>query len=336
MVITTSCSSDAGDGTDMGVNTTTLPPGTWTFPFTGVEVLHRTTASPLRNIWAVRVNLDAPGVSMAATAFPGSTHRTPREWAQLVGAQIAVNGDNFGCNPSVPICTWGLAAGFGAQWPAASNGGGTGVDGPGRGVVMFNDKSQIEFKPQAESNTFEPWAKHMIGTFGDVLRNGAVVTSPIGQECSGRPPRTFGGISQDGRTLILGTVDSYDILTPEVYVGFTCQEIGAFLQELGAYHGVNFDGGNSTAMYIQGYPSAVPEWPQNENIVNVPANRTTPPGRVATVANHFGIFATPSDSKTCDVSVSLSVTKGIHSLAATAVDTAGNEGSTTTLSFTQQ
>jgi exopolysaccharide biosynthesis protein len=145
-----------------------------------------------------------------------------------------------------------------------------------------------------------------------VLRNGAEVTSPIGQECSGRPPRTFGGISQDGRTLILGTVDSYDILTPEVYVGFTCQEIGAFLQELGAYHGVNFDGGNSTAMYIQGYPSAVPAWPQNENIVNVPANRTTPPGRVATTANHFGVFATPSDSKTCDVSVSLSVTTGIH------------------------
>jgi hypothetical protein len=39
-------------------------------------------------------------------------------------------------------------------------------------------------------------------------------------------------------------------------------------------------------------------------------------------------------SETCDVSVSLPVSKGIHSLAATAVDTAGNGGSTT-LSFTK-
>ena len=337
-VRTVGCSSTSTGGNTTALSGATLPPGMWTFPFTGVEVLHRTTASPLRNIWAVRVDLDSPGVMMAATAYPGSAHRTPRDWAQLVGAQIAINGDFFGgpCNPSAPICTWGLAAGFGTQWPAASNGGGNGVDDSARGVVLFNDKDRIEFRPQSEISSFPSWAKHAVGTFGDVLRNGAVVASPIGQECSGKPPRTFGGISQDGRTLILGTVDGYDILTPDVYVGFTCQEIGAFLQELGAYHGVNFDGGNSTAMYIQAYPSAVPAWPQNENIVNVPATRTTPPGRVTTTANHFGIFATPSVSKTCDVSVSLPVTTGTHSLAATAVDTAGNEGATPTLSFTRR
>ena len=40
---------------------------TWTHPFVGVEVLHRTTSSPSRNIWAVRIDLDAPGVRMLAT-----------------------------------------------------------------------------------------------------------------------------------------------------------------------------------------------------------------------------------------------------------------------------
>jgi hypothetical protein len=271
----------------------------WTQPFVGVEVLHRHSTSPKVNIWAARVNLDAPGVSMNATDYPGSTHRAPNTWAQMVGAQIAVNGDYYGgkCPGTGPICTWGLAAGGGTLWPANTMGAGDGIDNDGRSVVFFNDKSQIEIPPQAEVSAFPTWAKHAIGAYGDVLRNGVVVSNPIGQECNGRPPRTFGGISQNGRTLILGTADAYNVLnTPGgEYISFTCQEIGAFLRELGAYHGVNFDGGNSTAMYIQGYASAVPGVPENFNIVNIPAN-VSGPGRVSTVANHFGIFATPSGS----------------------------------------
>ena len=101
-----------------------LAADTWTTPFVGVEVLHRTTSSPTRNIWAVRIDLDAPGVKLLATEYPGSTHRTTQAWAQLVGAQIAINGDYFGgsCNPSAPICTWGLAAGGGNHWPTREHG----------------------------------------------------------------------------------------------------------------------------------------------------------------------------------------------------------------------
>ena len=105
-------------------------------------------------------------------------------------------------------------------------GGGTGLDNKNRGVVLFNDKSQIEIPPQGNQVTIPTWARHAVGNYGDVLRNGTVLASPVGQECNGQPPRTFGGISQNGRVLILGTADAYNI-TGTNYVGFTCQEIGA-------------------------------------------------------------------------------------------------------------
>jgi exopolysaccharide biosynthesis protein len=271
---------------------------TWTTPFVGVEVLHRKTASPHRNIWAVRVNLDASGVMLAATAYPGPTRRTPREWAQLVGAQIAINGDFFDSSNGA---TWGMAAGFGALWPLSPSN----TDGSTRGVLLFNDKSQVEMRPTEEVTTFPSWARHAVSFSPDVLRNGVPTTAAsegaawnVASTCANteRAPRSAVGLSQNERTLILLTADGYDVLnTGNPYVGLNCTEIGEILLELGAYHGGRLDGGNSTAMYIQGYPSGVPSLPSNANIVNIPAN-LGPSGHVVTVANHIGVFATPSGS----------------------------------------
>jgi exopolysaccharide biosynthesis protein len=63
-----------------------------------------------------------------------------------------------------------------------------------------------------------------------------------------RHPRTAGGISRDGNTLYLMTVDG----RRESDGGMSLVELAHFMIGLGAYDAMNFDGGGSTTMIVDG------------------------------------------------------------------------------------
>jgi hypothetical protein len=63
-----------------------------------------------------------------------------------------------------------------------------------------------------------------------------------------RHPRTAAGISQDGSTLYLVTVDG----RRESDSGMSLSELATTMMQLGAYEAMNFDGGGSTTMVIDG------------------------------------------------------------------------------------
>ena len=75
----------------------------------------------------------------------------------------------------------------------------------------------------------------------------------------GKAPRTAVGVTEKGDELILVTVDG----RTNESKGMTLETLADFMQSLGAYNAMNFDGGGSTTMSVLGlvmnYPSGIVE-----------------------------------------------------------------------------
>lgn len=93
----------------------------------------------------------------------------------------------------------------------------------------------------------------------------------ITHNVAGNNPRTMAGVTKDGKTLYLVTVDG----RKNNAAGMTLQGLQDLALELGLYHAINFDGGGSTTMTVKN-PAT------NEiEVVNTPSDgglRTVPTG----------------------------------------------------------
>ncbi|EGW39124.1 phosphodiester glycosidase family protein, partial [Desulfosporosinus sp. OT] len=89
-------------------------------------------------------------------------------------------------------------------------------------------------------------------------------------------PRTLVGSSEDGKQLILVTVDGRQ----DNSVGLTQIQSAQLMQELGAYNALNFDGGGSTTMVARKLGTSTLD------VVNIPSD-----GSLRSVANGIGIFS---------------------------------------------
>lgn len=95
-------------------------------------------------------------------------------------------------------------------------------------------------------------------------------------------PRTAVGLSQDRRYLYLLVIDGRQ---PGYSDGAWDYETAAWLQLLGAWDGINLDGGGSSTMSVQGV---------NGNPVRLnQSSAVADSGRERTVGGHLGIFALP-------------------------------------------
>jgi exopolysaccharide biosynthesis protein len=90
-------------------------------------------------------------------------------------------------------------------------------------------------------------------------------------------PRSAVGLNQNGRWLILVVVDGRQ---PGYSDGITFPELADFLISLGAYDGMNLDGGGSSALVIDGKLG-------QPHVLNSPIEGNIP-GNEAEVANHLG------------------------------------------------
>ncbi|MEP6493871.1 MAG: phosphodiester glycosidase family protein [bacterium] len=105
----------------------------------------------------------------------------------------------------------------------------------------------------------------LIGGWPRILRDGEnvaadapTVEGTISRNAEAKHPRTAVGFSRDSTTLILLTIDGRQ----EKSVGMTLVELANTMRQLGAWQAMNFDGGGSTTMVIDG------------RVVNAPSDAT--------------------------------------------------------------
>ena len=82
----------------------------------------------------------------------------------------------------------------------------------------------------------------------DVAADAATLEGTISRNAEMRHPRTAVGFSRDSSTLFILTVDGRSGKS----VGVTLVELAALMRRLGAWNAMNFDGGGSTSMVIDG------------------------------------------------------------------------------------
>jgi hypothetical protein len=110
----------------------------------------------------------------------------------------------------------------------------------------------------------------IIGGWPRILRDGenvagesATVEGTLSRNAEARHPRTAVGFSRDSSTLLLLTVDGRS----ENSGGMTLVELANVMRELGAWQAMNFDGGGSTTMVIDGKVVNHPSDKQGERAV---------------------------------------------------------------------
>jgi hypothetical protein len=101
----------------------------------------------------------------------------------------------------------------------------------------------------------------LIGGWPQILRDGVNIAGQssslegtIASNTDNRHPRTAVGFSRDSSTLYLLVVDGRTSLS----IGVTTTQLADLLKQLGAWHAMNFDGGGSTTMVVQGTAANAP------------------------------------------------------------------------------
>ncbi len=256
-----------------------LTVGDWQPIFRGVELATGETNEPrLQKVNAIRIDLFDPDIRLITTpgngALPGDTTRqTASAYMTSTDVQVAINGQYIDLATSYPYGDlWGLAMHEGQiVSPAQDLHALIGVN-PGTLLVTEDNVARIE---QTYPTTDLTGVWTAIESWAYLLVNGVNTGDP--RIIPGNvEPRSALGLSQDGRYLILMTIDGRQTGYSE---GATAYEESEWLQRFGAYNGINLDGGGSTHMWISEYDGAT-------YAVNSPTENRA-------VSNHLGIYAAP-------------------------------------------
>lgn len=121
--------------------------------------------------------------------------------------------------------------------------------------------------------------KFAIGGGSTILKNGEITNTNIVDYS--RHPRTGIAVNKDNTEIILVTLDGRSSKS----TGISQKDFGRVLRSLGAYHGLNLDGGGSTTMAIRK--------PENNysTVVNKPSG-----GSQRKVVNSVGVFSNAPES----------------------------------------
>ena len=236
----------------------------WTRPARGLRYLRRDTVvgATATTVHALYVDLCDPAIELRATA-PDEGRRTAGQWARLVGAAAAINGDYFDMARFVPL---GPARGAGRTWtPLRVEHRDAVLVAAAGGRVAVLDAPEVT----AAAARIPPAWTEAVAVRERVLVAGVVRESPHIAHDGARHPRTAVGLSADGRTMMLVVVDGRG----EDTGGATTRELGAILRGLGAWEGLKLDGGGSSTLFIAG-----------RGTVNRPSD-----GTPRAVATHLGV-----------------------------------------------
>src|SRR5688572_5360686 len=232
---------------------------TWTEPHPGIRHLRRDTSN--QKIDVVLADLARPEVRVRATKHE-DRGMTVSGFADLYGCAVAINGDFWQWEV---FTTSGLSVGDGMLWPDEK-------DNSTEGFIAIGvDNFAIISPPPEVLEAPEAWMSDVVGGRPLVVENGvALDPADCAPHFCEKHPRTAVGLTADGKTLILAVIDG----RTSIAAGMTSREVGDLMVEMGADIALNFDGGGSTAMWVEG----------DGGIVNVPSD-----GSERVVANHLGI-----------------------------------------------
>jgi hypothetical protein len=232
----------------------------WTEPNPGVRHLHRTTPAPAE-FHALVIDLNASGVRIRCTPLRERWKNTST-YAREAGLAAAVNGG-----------FWGLF-GQGAQGMTAGNGQIWGSDDEELGffAVSANGRAWISRPADVVEGSRRGITDAVSGRPMVVDRGRMSEELYTFSRTWTREPRTAVGVSEDGRKVILVTVDGRRATSH----GGTLEEISQLMIELGAFRAINLDGGGSTTMYVSA----------EGGVVNRPSR-----GWEREVVNHIGVVA---------------------------------------------
>jgi hypothetical protein len=248
----------------------------WKPIFQGIDYATGFTDEPVfQKINGLRVDLSNPSIRFFSTPDNGAesletTARTTSQFLDEYNLQVAINANFF-----APCCT-------AAPEPkdliglAVSNGN---IVSPNEGLTSLllteDNRARIELTTPGEdlSNIFTA-----VSAGPRLLNNGNIDVPLIPPDSfSDFNPRTAVGISEDGKYLILMTIDGRQRGVSE---GATLYQTAEWLLRLGSFHGLNLDGGGSTTMVREG-AGGIPI------VLNIPSGG----GIERFNGNNFGVFA---------------------------------------------
>ena len=242
----------------------------WIPIFRGVERMEASAELPRPlQIRAVRIDLKASGIDFLVTPSNGSAPkdvgaRSTSEFLQEFHCQVAINGSVFAPyaeHRGDPMDVLGLSLSRGDRYSA-----------PNRWDALLIGADHRAWIARSPVNPGK--AVNGLSGYFALLLDGRNIGGMADLH-----PRSALGISRDGRTLLLMTVDGRQ---PGISEGLTTAETAEWMRRLGAYNALNLDGGGSTSLVIQGGNGK----PERLNRPSGP-----PPGVERRVANHLCVFA---------------------------------------------
>lgn len=250
--------------------------------FHGVTYIRdvRTNPRPLI-IHLVKIDLDADGIRFLVTpARPAEGHetraQTTSEFLASHDLQVAINGGffypfhanspwDFYPRSGDPVDILGVASSAGKVYSHRA---------PKYTFINISPENQVEFGETA-------------GPYNALSGKSLSLDQPEPDDENpgfyGTPhPRSALAVDRDENTLLLIVVDGRQ---PNYSEGVTLDELARLIVEYGGDEAINFDGGGSSTLAVQG-PGGSPR------LLNTPIH-TRIPGRERPVANHLGVFAEP-------------------------------------------
>jgi len=219
----------------------------WTPQYIGIDQAEASLASSVA--YVDRVDLSAPGIGFTTTPQSGplaTTAQTTSQFLQSSGTQVAINANFFApcCNVTPEAKSLiGLEVSNGAVVSSQAFGS---ADAAASLLLSPSNQATIAapaISPLDLSNTFNAVSGNIILTNG--VDTSSVTPTGAPHDPFGLDPRTAVGLSQDGRYLYLAVVDGR---LPGYSAGVTTSDEANLLLSIGAYQGLNLDGGGSTVL----------------------------------------------------------------------------------------
>jgi exopolysaccharide biosynthesis protein len=178
----------------------------------------------------------APRAMEAVATDPDSAWSVVSEFAERVGAEIAINANFFSKTESC-----GVTAGEGRLWTAV-------YEGCPMTVAFFSNGTASIFRGKVRKDgALSPSVGLVAAVSGRPrLVEDSVASPPSEKFMTVRHPRTALGLKKDG-TLVILVADG----RREAALGFTGPEMSEILIAEGVVDAINLDGGGSTTLYIK-------------------------------------------------------------------------------------
>ena len=198
-------------------------------------------------IYLAKVDLTNSAIELFATPQE-QRGKTTSAYASAIGAALAINGDAFSVADFTPR---GLAIGDSVQWSNTADDTTSAVFF----LLRVGERTQAGVVPPEDITTvadLPPGTEGAVSGRPLLVRSGQVVSNfdcndPVAIACE-RAPRSAVGVSADGNTMWLATVDGWQ----QSSAGMTAAELAAFMKGRGADMAMALDGGSSSTLVLSG------------------------------------------------------------------------------------